>query len=33
MVLAVASLALPTLFTARAPRDNEQALSVFVACC
>jgi len=32
MVLAVASLALPTLFTARAPRDNEQALSVFVAC-
>lgn len=32
MVLAVASLALPTLFTARAPRGNEQALSVFVAC-
>jgi len=32
MVLAVASLALPTLFTARAPGGNEQALSVFVAC-
>jgi Ca2+:H+ antiporter len=31
MVLAVASLALPTLFTATHPRGNIQALSVFVA--
>ncbi len=32
MVLAVASLALPSLFSAAAPRGNTQALSVFVAC-
>jgi Ca2+:H+ antiporter len=32
MVLAVASLALPSLFSATAPRGNVQALSVFVAC-
>jgi Ca2+:H+ antiporter len=31
MVLAVASLALPTLFTATHPRGNVEALSVFVA--
>jgi len=32
MVLAVASLALPSLFRATAPRGNVEALSVFVAC-
>lgn len=32
MVLAVASLALPSLFAATSPRSNVQALSVFVAC-
>jgi Ca2+:H+ antiporter len=32
MVLAVASLALPSLFAATSPRGNTQALSVFVAC-
>jgi Ca2+:H+ antiporter len=32
MVLAVASLALPSLFAATSPRGNAQALSVFVAC-
>lgn len=32
MVLAVASLALPSLFTVTSPRSNVQALSVFVAC-
>lgn len=32
MVLAVASLALPSLFVVTAPRGNVEALSVFVAC-
>ncbi|HEX8918231.1 MAG TPA: cation transporter, partial [Chloroflexota bacterium] len=32
MVLAVASLALPSLFRATAPRGNVEELSVFVAC-
>jgi Ca2+:H+ antiporter len=32
MVVAVASLALPSLFAATSPRGNSQALSVFVAC-
>lgn len=32
MVLAVASLALPSLFAATSPQGNAQALSVFVAC-
>ncbi len=32
MVLAIASLALPSLFAATAPRGNIDALSVFVAC-
>jgi Ca2+:H+ antiporter len=32
MVVAVASLALPSLFAATSPRGNAQALSVFVAC-
>ncbi|HEX6510500.1 MAG TPA: calcium/proton exchanger [Chloroflexota bacterium] len=32
MVLAVASLALPSLFAASAPHGNTQSLSVFVAC-
>jgi Ca2+:H+ antiporter len=32
MIVAVASLALPSLFAATSPRGNVQALSVFVAC-